>query len=225
MYVFYVVGSLANFNAIRDFSAALRLYLTAKNCIDFEVNDSWTAFGSVVDVEFWKYACERKWDYTTALRSEVCKNTFELDKYFINQADCVIMLQPCGKSAALELGYAAGIGKRTVIIKHGIPERIEVMENFADFVFMNQPDFWKNFFVVRDDGNAFDTLMEIHDPNTPSININTRVKSYRKVKTILNKSFARTQSPALSDDGASTSSTIDCDSSASSYSSAGDEKE
>ena len=42
------------------------------------------------------------------------------------------MVLPCGKSAHLELGYAVGKGKRTVIFMPEEPERWDVMYNFAD---------------------------------------------------------------------------------------------
>jgi hypothetical protein len=42
------------------------------------------------------------------------------------------MVMPCGKSAHLELGYAAGTGKRTIVYMPEEPERYDVMLAFAD---------------------------------------------------------------------------------------------
>jgi hypothetical protein len=145
MYEFYVVGSLSNIPIIRAFSSRFRHWLVEHQLIA-DVNDQWTAHGSVVDAEFWNYAvCSRNWSYEQALNSDICKDVFELDKKFIDRSSCVIMIQPCGKSAALELGYAAGTGKRTIIIKCEPIERIEVMELFADYVFNSMDLFFESF--------------------------------------------------------------------------------
>lgn len=41
---------------------------------------------------------------------------FRLDYEAMQWADTVVMLQPCGRSAALELGWAAGAGKLTLVL-------------------------------------------------------------------------------------------------------------
>ena len=48
---------------------------------------------------------------------------FDLDMDALRDADAVVMVQPCGRSAALELGWAAGAGKPTVVLlADGEPE-------------------------------------------------------------------------------------------------------
>lgn len=41
---------------------------------------------------------------------------FDRDMKHLDEADTVVLVLPCGKSAHLELGYAIGQGKRTVIL-------------------------------------------------------------------------------------------------------------
>jgi hypothetical protein len=41
---------------------------------------------------------------------------FELDRDAIEGCDALILVQPCGRSAHLELGYAAGLGKKTAVL-------------------------------------------------------------------------------------------------------------
>lgn len=46
----------------------------------------------------------------------IAQMAFDLDFGGMRWADCIVMLQPCGRSAALELGWAAGAGKRTIAL-------------------------------------------------------------------------------------------------------------
>jgi hypothetical protein len=41
---------------------------------------------------------------------------FERDMDALRGCDALVMVQPCGRSAALELGWAAGAGKATVVL-------------------------------------------------------------------------------------------------------------
>jgi hypothetical protein len=48
---------------------------------------------------------------------------FELDMDALRECDVFVMVQPCGRSAALELGWAAGAGKPTIVLlADGEPE-------------------------------------------------------------------------------------------------------
>ena len=48
---------------------------------------------------------------------------FELDMTALQACDALVMVQPCGRSAALELGWAAGAGKPTIVLlSDGEPE-------------------------------------------------------------------------------------------------------
>lgn len=151
----YIVGSLANIPAIQEFASKLRHQWFCECDSLLTVNDSWTAHGSTVDEEYWKYCLRQGYDYTTALHHDVAKSVFNLDKSFIERADAIIMIQPCGKSAALELGYAAGRKKFTCIIKEEPATRIEVMENFADIVYPNKEIFFRKLSSFEEALNTY----------------------------------------------------------------------
>lgn len=50
------------------------------------------------------------------LAHPVSERGFTLDFNAMQWADTFVMLQPCGRSAALELGWACGAGKRTLVL-------------------------------------------------------------------------------------------------------------
>lgn len=63
----------------------------------------------------------------------VADRGFKFDFDAMNWADVIVMLQPCGVSAALELGWAAGAGKRTAVLMADHQEP-ELMLKMADFL-------------------------------------------------------------------------------------------
>ena len=66
------------------------------------------------------------------LNSPACAQGFMSDLRGIEWCDICVLVMPCGHSAHLELGYAAGRGKRTVILlSDGKPE---LMYLFADLL-------------------------------------------------------------------------------------------
>lgn len=61
--------------------------------------------------------------YLAALDHPVAKLGYGLDMDALEDADTVLLLQPCGRSAHLELGYAVGAGKKTgILVAEGEPE-------------------------------------------------------------------------------------------------------
>ena len=54
-------------------------------------------------------------DYQEALRHPRARESFELDMGALRSADAVVLVLPCGNDAHLEMGWAAGAGKRTVV--------------------------------------------------------------------------------------------------------------
>lgn len=50
------------------------------------------------------------------LQHPVAEQGFRLDFDAMKWADTCVMLQPCGRSAALELGWCAGAGKRSIVL-------------------------------------------------------------------------------------------------------------
>ncbi len=66
------------------------------------------------------------WDpaeFSEALLHPLARDGFACDMAALKDADVVVLLMPCGRSAHLEAGWAAGAGKRTVImLADGEPE-------------------------------------------------------------------------------------------------------
>ena len=50
------------------------------------------------------------------LAHPVANEGFRLDFEAMKRADVIVMVQPCGRSAALELGWGVGAGKRTCVL-------------------------------------------------------------------------------------------------------------
>lgn len=61
--------------------------------------------------------------YAAALAEPVARDAFGSDMDALRWCDWCVMVQPCGRSSALELGWAAGAGKLTaVLLAPGEPE-------------------------------------------------------------------------------------------------------
>lgn len=73
-------------------------------------------------------------DYQTLLRTEQAMRAFAEDRKWLDWCDCCIMVHPCGQSAHLEAGYAAGIGKKLVILARMQSGTYDVMYGFADAI-------------------------------------------------------------------------------------------
>ena len=63
------------------------------------------------------------------------RKAFEEDKKWIDWADTIVMLYPCGNSAHLEAGYAKGSGKKLYIYGIFPSGYFENMYGFADAIF------------------------------------------------------------------------------------------
>jgi len=61
----------------------------------------------------------------------VAEGGFKLDFDAMKWSDAIVMVQPCGRSAALELGWGAGAGKRTIVLLADGQEP-ELMVKMAD---------------------------------------------------------------------------------------------
>jgi hypothetical protein len=60
--------------------------------------------------------------YREALRHPIAEHGFKLDMDALRWCEACVLVQPCGTSSHLELGWAAGAGKRTaVMFPFGIP--------------------------------------------------------------------------------------------------------
>jgi hypothetical protein len=61
--------------------------------------------------------------YLDAIKSQRARDGFKLDKDALDWCDTCILVLPCGRSAHLEAGYAAGQGKDTFFLLH--PDKFE----------------------------------------------------------------------------------------------------
>jgi hypothetical protein len=69
-------------------------------------------------------------EFREALKHPLAEKGFGLDFQAMHWADTFVLVMPCGRSAHLELGWAEGAGKRTVILlSDGEPE---LMYKMAD---------------------------------------------------------------------------------------------
>lgn len=90
----------------------------------------------------WKKVSEKEvkqWtfsDYLSAIEHPTAVEGFYYDRRAIENCDTIVLLMPCGNDAHLELGYAIGLGKRSVVY---IPPTVEpekyvgLMYKLADY--------------------------------------------------------------------------------------------
>jgi hypothetical protein len=55
-------------------------------------------------------------EYLAGMQHPAAIAGFERDMAAMSKADTFVLVQPCGRSAHLELGWAAGMGKRTFVL-------------------------------------------------------------------------------------------------------------
>ncbi len=67
------------------------------------------------------------------LATQTAADGLALDFDAMRWADAIVMLQPCGRSAALELGWGIGAGKRTAVLMADGQEP-ELMIKLADLL-------------------------------------------------------------------------------------------
>ncbi len=66
--------------------------------------------------------------YVQALHHPLAQAGFKTDMDALRWADAVVLVMPCGRSAHLELGWAVGAGKQTmVLLSDGEPELMNLM--------------------------------------------------------------------------------------------------
>ncbi len=129
----YIIGSLRNRQKIIDLGTRLRNY-------DYDVFDSWIAAGPEAD-DFWQdYANERGLSYREALNDYSARHVFEFDKHHLDRCDIAVLCLPAGKSAHIEMGYMVGRGKPVYVLFDQVPDRYDVMYNFATDVCFSEEE-------------------------------------------------------------------------------------
>ena len=61
-------------------------------------------------------------DYLKVLDHPVARQGFAFDMEALSGCDACVLVLPCGRSAHLELGWAAGAGKRTIVLCEKLDE-------------------------------------------------------------------------------------------------------
>lgn len=119
----YLIGSLRN-PAVPELANRLRGH-------GFEVFDDWYAAGPEADDKWQAYEEARGRTYKDALAGWAATNVYGFDKRHLDRADAGVLSLPAGKSGHLELGYLAGRGKPVFVLFDKVPERWDVMYQFA----------------------------------------------------------------------------------------------
>ncbi len=73
-------------------------------------------------------------EYLYALEHPLAEEGFKADFDAMKWADTFVLVQPCGRSAHLELGWAVGAGKHTCILLSTEPEEPELMVKMCDHI-------------------------------------------------------------------------------------------
>lgn len=123
----YLIGALKN-QRIPVIGNLLRVQ-------GYDVMDEWFTPGEYADTNWQAYERLRGRTYAEALRGRAATNIVLFDRSYLDHSDAVVYIAPAGKSAMLELGYAAGSGKRTAIFLDGEePDRYDIMPGLAQRV-------------------------------------------------------------------------------------------
>lgn len=89
-------------------------------------------------------------DYIEALDDDIAKAGFKSDMDALKAADIVVLVNPCGRSAHLELGWAVGAGKETAIYLPQDDEVVpELMYSMVDLVTNDLDDLMAWLLVAR----------------------------------------------------------------------------
>lgn len=128
----YLIGSLRN-DKIPQVGNLLR-----DN--GWDAFDDWYGAGHEADDKWRDYERLRGREHKDSLYSYAARHVFEFDKRHLDRCDLAILVMPAGKSGHLELGYFVGTGKPGFILFDSVPERYDVMHQFADAVFTNNEE-------------------------------------------------------------------------------------
>lgn len=129
MKTIYLIGSLRN-PEIPSIGNKLRE-------TGWDVFDDWHAAGPKADDEWQRYENERGRSYKAALAGYAARHVFAFDLAHLGRSTHGLLVLPAGKSGHLELGFLIGQGKPGYVLFDKVPERYDVMYNFAEEVFFS----------------------------------------------------------------------------------------
>lgn len=125
----YIIGSLRN-EKIPQIGNLLR-----DN--GWDAFDDWYGAGPEADDKWRDYEQHRGRNLKESIYGYAARHVFAFDKHHLERVDAGLLVMPAGKSGHLELGYLRGLGKAGYILFDGVPERYDVMWNFATDVFLS----------------------------------------------------------------------------------------
>jgi nucleoside 2-deoxyribosyltransferase len=128
----YLIGSLRNREIVH-----LENKLREKG---FDPYASWMAAGPQADDYWQEYCNHRGMSYKEALKDYSAQNVFEFDRTHLGRCDGAILVLPAGKSGHIELGYMVGLGKPSFVLFDNVPDRYDVMYNFATDVCFSETE-------------------------------------------------------------------------------------
>lgn len=138
----YLIGSLRN-EAIPKIGNVLRAN-------GFDAFDDWYGAGHEADDKWRDYENIRGREHKDALFGYAARHVFAFDKYHLDRCDLAVLVMPAGKSGHLELGYFVGTGKPGFIYFDAVPERYDVMHQFATNVFTSEEEMLSGLEKFRD---------------------------------------------------------------------------
>lgn len=88
--------------------------------------------------------------YRAALDHPMAQTGFNFDMTALLSCDVCVLVMPCGRSAFLELGYAVGAGKPTLILWEE-PHEPELMVKMCDGIAVNQEELNEALLLLQDE--------------------------------------------------------------------------
>lgn len=128
----YLIGSLRN-EKIPQVGNLLREH-------GWDAFDDWYGAGHEADDKWRDYENLRGRQHRDALFGYAARHVFEFDKRHLDRCDLAVLVMPAGKSGHLELGYFVGTGKPGFIYFDAVPDRYDVMHQFATDVFTSDQE-------------------------------------------------------------------------------------
>lgn len=127
----YLIGSLRN-------PKIPELANEIEKTLSIEVFDNWFSAGEIADDAWRTYETLRGRHFGDALKGYSARHVFEFDHRHLQRCDAAVLYMPAGKSGHLELGWALGRGKPGFVLFDALPDRWDVMYQFATAVCFNR---------------------------------------------------------------------------------------
>ena len=124
----YLASSWKNKDTVNCIAGVLRHF-------NFEVDSFCEETGKRFSFHFSEVEGHETMDAIDFLKTDFAQKAFHEDRKWLDWADVVVMVKPCGNSAHLEAGYARGQGKKLYIYGEFKTGDFDVMYGFADGMF------------------------------------------------------------------------------------------